>query len=172
MIDRHHTARLSEIRKLYSKVGERTYAGPQGPELSAFIEEACELDVLRRCNLKKFDTRRVAATGMEAYLIIKPHYGRAEPSSHFQMIHSITDTLELTEEGFNVLSSGFDQEVYKLILRCGGGNYRGKTPSGSNCIRVPSMPGWCSGVGQCEESCLFLTQTHSRKGLEPKKNLH
>ena len=167
MTERHNAARLSENRKLFHQTGRMTYHGPQGPDLSVFLEESCELDTLRKCNLEKYDSRKVVAKGMNKYFIIKPHYERAEPSSTFRTVHSITDTLELTEDGFNALLSGsINQEVYKLVLRCSGGNYRGKTTSGSNCVRVSSVHGWCSGAGQCDDTCSFLTQSRPRNRLE------
>lgn len=135
--------------------------------MSVFLEEACELETLKKCNLEVFNSRLVSEERTKKFFIVKRHYERAEPTARNRMVHSITDTLDLTEDGHAFISSGdfVDKEVYKLVLRCGGGNLRGKL-SGSNCIRVASRAGWCSGVGQCEDWCTFLKQPDSRNRLQ------
>jgi hypothetical protein len=163
----HHSARLAENRKLFTKIDDRVYVGPQGPDLSVFIEEACELDILRRCNLEKYDSRRTTRLKLRNFFILRPHFERAEATAKTNLQNSITDVLELTEEGIQyVTSSDFVNEVaYELILRCGGGNYRGHV-SGSNCVRVPLRDGWCSGIGQCEDGCNFSKERDKRCRLE------
>jgi hypothetical protein len=149
-------ARLAHVASQYEKKCDRSYIGPQGPDLSVFLEEACEMEELTKCNLEMFSTQKTKPKKYKGLFTISRHYDRAEATvkDENKHMHSLTDILSLTSEGKEFLASCkfFDPVVYTLKLRCGGGSYRGR-PSGSNCVRVACRSGWCTGAGECSEGC-------------------
>lgn len=163
------TGRLAHVALEYEKLCDRSYFGPQGPNLSIFLEEACDLKQLTRCNLEMYRTQGTRKKEFRQYFTISRHYERVESTvkAKNKHMHSITDTLMLTPEGEQYLSLNkvSSDIAYEMILRCGGGSYRGK-PSGSNCVRVAYKPGWCTGSGECSDECEFAKLRDSNDRLE------
>jgi hypothetical protein len=162
-------SRLAYVASLFEEICDRTYRGPQGSDLSIFLEEACNLPELRKCNLEMYRTQKTKSNEYKKYFSILRHYDRAEPTVKVRNkhMHSITDILKLTPAGLKLIESSevYDPVVYKLQLRCGGGSYRGK-PSGSNCVRVAYRVGWCTGAGECSELCGWSKTCNFKDRLE------
>lgn len=161
------SVRIIHASKMYKKIGDGNYIGPEGQLLSAFIEEACDMKNLTKCNLEIYRSQGTKKKEFRQYFTIMPYYDRVESTARNKHMHSITDMLKLTPEGEQYLVSGKDigQIVYELKLRCGGGAFRGNA-SGSNCVRIPYRPGWCTGAGECSEWCKFDKTRNKTERLE------
>jgi hypothetical protein len=155
-VDTEKRDRILYNRNLYSRVGEKSFHGPQGKELSVFIQEACPLREVVEANLDKFSSRGTSNKKYASLFSIKSHYDAPESTSRQKHIHSMTDILQLTAEGIRKLEDPFlaSTKVYCIEYRCPGGGIGNS--SGSNCRRVPSRYQWCNGVGSCEEHCAWL----------------